>query len=352
MSKKHQLLYGPLNSDSVVSFFQELYKQHHKIFVLVDENTQEHCWPLLVYQFDALKNAEILLIPAGETQKDIEITIQLWEILTQYNASRNDIIINLGGGVITDLGGFIASTFKRGMHFINIPTTLLGMVDAAIGGKNGINFQGYKNQIGTYNQPDVTIISAEFLATLPEQEVLSGMAEMIKHGLIADQSHYEALVSGQSPNENSQELISASANIKNNIVEKDFKESGLRKLLNYGHTVGHAIESYSHAIDKPIPHGFAIAYGMCIENEIANLLNILDSGTKNQVNKQISSIYPKIAQELLNTETLIDLMKQDKKSKNDSITMALIEKVGQGKIVEAITPEVIAKGIENFKNAT
>lgn len=351
MSKKHQLLYGPLNSDSVVSFFQELDKQHHKIFVLVDENTQEHCWPLLVYQFDALQNAEILLIPAGETQKDIEITIQLWEILTQYNASRNDVIINLGGGVITDLGGFIASTFKRGMYFINIPTTLLGMVDAAIGGKNGINFQGYKNQIGTFNQPDVTIISAEFLATLPEQELRSGMAEMIKHGLIADQNHYESIINGGLPNEKSQHLIKASAKIKYDIVEKDFKESSLRKLLNYGHTVGHAIESCSHSINQVISHGFAIAYGMCIENEIAALLGILDNETKNQVNKQISRLYPKISQELLNAEVLLDLIKHDKKSKNNAITMALIGKIGCGKIVEDIASEVITKGIENFRNA-
>lgn len=341
------IIFEPLNSDSVVSFFENTCKDK-KIFILVDDNTLEHCLPNLLANVSAVKNAEIICIDADENQKELEICHQLWTTLSEYNAKRNDIFINLGGGVISDLGGFVASTFKRGMQFINIPTTLLSMVDAAIGGKNGINFNGHKNHIGTFNTPFQTIIDISFLETLPEKELLSGFAEMLKHGLIADASHFEKLIQLKKLEKISIELIQTSAEIKSKIVTQDYKETGLRKSLNYGHTIGHALESYSYEINKPLPHGYAIAYGMIIENQIAAALDIIDKKEAEEINSHIAGFYPNFDVEYLNEDYILSQIQNDKKNKSKATLFSFISEVGKTILLE-IDIEKVAVILKQIK---
>lgn len=341
------IIFEPLNSDSVVSFFENTCKDK-KIFILVDDNTLEHCLPNLLANVSAVKNAEIICIDAGENQKELEICHQLWTTLSEYNAKRNDIFINLGGGVISDLGGFIASTFKRGMQFINIPTTLLAMVDAAIGGKNGINFGGHKNHIGTFNTPLQTIVDISFLETLEEKELLSGFAEMLKHGLIADASHFEKLIQLKKLEKISIELIQTSAEIKSKIVTQDYKETGLRKSLNYGHTIGHALESYSYEINKPLPHGYAIAYGMIIENQIAAALDIIDKKEAEEINSHIAGFYPNFDVEYLNEDYILSQIQNDKKNKSKATLFSFISEVGKTILLE-IDIEKVAVILKQIK---
>ena len=347
----NDILFGPLDDDSVVSFFNAIQKDaYQKIFILVDENTQQFCLPLLVQNFESLHNAEIIAIPEGEDQKDIALLTQLWATLMEYEVSRNDILINLGGGVITDLGGFLATTYKRGMLFYNVPTTLLGMVDAAIGGKNGINFQGVKNSIGTFNTPQKIIICPDFLATLPDEQIRSGFAEMLKHGLIADAAHFKELSESGLESCYDIDLIQASATIKQQIVELDFKESGLRMHLNYGHTIGHAIESYSHELGEPLLHGFAVAYGMCVENEISYLSGVLSQQVKEKINQSILQFYPEVDHQYLQFDRLQKYMAQDKKNQG-VVKIVLLEKMGLCKIHEIEDWDIIKKAISNFRNA-
>ncbi|MGZ5196974.1 MAG: 3-dehydroquinate synthase, partial [Kaistella sp.] len=243
-----------------------------KIIVLVDENTHEYCLPVLLGNLETEIPFEIIEIEAGEDLKTIEIATQLWEILSDFEADRKALMINLGGGVITDMGGFVASTYKRGIRFINLPTTLLGMCDASIGGKTGIDHNFLKNIIGTFAVPEQIFVFPEYLKTLPFPELRSGFAEMLKHGLIADEKHWNDLISIQELSaENIFPFIETSMKIKQNIVEQDFREQHLRKTLNFGHTVGHALESLFLQQAKPIPHGEAVVLGMIIETRLSFL---------------------------------------------------------------------------------
>jgi 3-dehydroquinate synthase len=221
-------------------------KNYSAIFILVDENTNANCLNYLLAQLQFSKTIEILEVESGEINKNIYTVIELWQILSDYKADRHALMLNLGGGVITDLGGFVASTYKRGIEFIQVPTTLLAMIDAAIGGKNGIDLGYLKNQIGTINQPNMVLIFPEFLNTLSKREWRSGLAEMLKHGLIYDVKHWEKLKSLANMSvDDLTNLIKDSAEIKLKIISQDPNEMGLRKILNFGHTLGHAIESYA-----------------------------------------------------------------------------------------------------------
>ena len=216
-----------------------------KIFILVDENTHEYCLPTLLGNLETTASFEIIEIEEGEQSKNINTAVQLWEILTEFSADRHSLLICLGGGVVTDIGGFIASTYKRGIPFIYLPTTLLAMADAAVGGKTGIDHLFLKNIIGTFAEPKQIFLFADYLRTLPFPQLKSGFAEMLKHGLIADAGHWQELISIE--NELSTEKIAPyllqSAELKQKIVQKDFHEKHIRKILNFGHTVGHAVES-------------------------------------------------------------------------------------------------------------
>ena len=252
-----------------------------KKILFVDENTHEHCWPYLLTNFEVLKEAEVIVLPAGEDNKTMEVCFQVWQALSEYKIKRSDIIINLGGGVVTDMGGFIASIYKRGLAFVNIPTTLLSMVDAAVGGKTGVNLLPWKNQLGTFTMPAFTFCDPIFLSTLPDKEVESGKAEMIKHGLIADADFYHELM--QKDTFTTTKSILRAIQIKASIVDLDPKESGERKKLNFGHTVGHAIEGFCHQQHKCYTHGECVAWGMIVESKLSASKGLLS-------NKEVENI--------------------------------------------------------------
>lgn len=235
-----------------------------QIFILTDESSAKYCLNTLL-QCDILSNAKIKTIPDGDDTKSIETAIDLWKFLGENEGTRKSLLINIGGGMITDLGGFVANTFKRGIRFINIPTTLLSMVDAAVGGKTGINFNGLKNEIGVINSAMNVIIYPDFLRSLDTSNLLSGYAEMLKHGLLSSRDEMKRLSSFNvlDPDFNLlASLIKTSIEVKENIVTQDPTEKGIRKALNLGHTIGHALESHSHAINRPILHGYAVAWGL------------------------------------------------------------------------------------------
>jgi len=246
-------------------------KEFDKCFVLVDENTLEHCYPIFESQIEDVNIDGIITIKADGGNKSIEQAIHVWERLSEFGADRNSLLINLGGGVVTDLGGFVAATFKRGISFINYPTSLLGMVDAAIGGKTGLDFNGIKNQVGLFVNPAKVIIDPVFLKTLDQPQMLSGYAELLKCGLIMDRDLWGSLTATFYKNINDWDsLIVQSARNKVDIVRHDMHEKGIRKILNFGHTVGHAIESFYATKGSPVTHGEAVAAGMICETYISS----------------------------------------------------------------------------------
>jgi len=311
------------------SSFTELLREytHAKKLILVDENTHEHCLDALITQFDELADAEVFLLPCGEENKVLEVCFQVWEAWSEYRVNRNDLVINLGGGVVTDMGGFIASLFKRGVKFVNIPTSLLAMVDASVGGKTGIDFGPYKNQLGTFTNPLGVYIDTSFLYTLPEEEWLNGYAEMLKHGLIADALHFE-MVSSVSPMEITPELIKESVAIKHRIVQQDPLEKDVRKLLNFGHTVGHALEGYFIQQEMLIPHGIAVAWGMSIESKICLKKGLLGAADFSRIQGVLSRYFPKMPDIGPLKEELFTLMRNDKKNSNAEVTMIEISAIG------------------------
>lgn len=319
-----------------------------KVFFLVDENTHEHCLSKLLVDLEVEIDMEILEIPAGESSKSIEITYQLWQSLSDLGADRNSVLINCGGGVVTDLGGFLASTFKRGIRFINIPTSLLSMVDASVGGKTGIDLNEIKNQIGTFAQAEMVLISPQFLSTLPKEELLSGFAEMLKHGLIRDKKLWEELIELDELNhDNLNKFIEKAVEIKHEIVEKDPKEKGLRKILNAGHTLGHALETYYLQKNKILLHGFAVAYGLVIEAYISFKKDLLSIDELNEINKEIAKFYPKI--ELPNIDDLWKIMIHDKKNIDGQVHCSLLNKIGEAELkTMSCTKHEIEKALKYY----
>ncbi|RNA62404.1 3-dehydroquinate synthase [Chryseobacterium nematophagum] len=304
-------------------------KSFSKIFILVDENTHEYCLPILLGNMETDLGFEILEIEAGEEMKNIQTTNQLWEILTEMQADRKALIINLGGGVVTDMGGFVASTYKRGIQFINIPTTLLSMCDASIGGKTGIDLMHYKNMVGTFAFPEQIFIYPKFLETLPYKELRSGFAEMLKHGLIADTSHWENLihihkldVDGIIPH------INVSMNIKSKVVEQDFHEKNIRKTLNFGHTIGHAIESLCLEQGNPILHGEAVAAGMICEAHLSYLEELISEEDSKNIIENIQRYYPYLDIADFKDEDIFSLLLNDKKNTDNKVNFSLLSTIG------------------------
>ncbi len=327
-------------ADSIYSGFkgwtrlQEMIPDYSQagIFILVDENTHKFCLPLLKEKCSGLDDARVIEIPVNESNKTIAVAEKVWTSLVEGGAVRNSLMICLGGGVITDIGGFAAATFKRGMNFIHIPTTLLAMVDAALGGKNGINFNSVKNQIGVISLPKAVFIFTEFLQTLPARQKLSGFAELIKHSMIDSEEHFEKLILLNSPekvcNENS---ILASALVKTEVVSKDLVESGLRKVLNFGHTIGHAIESYSQKNDPdPLLHGEAVAIGLICESFISMRMFGLDVNDLRKISNLVSWQFPHYRFKPGSADEILVLMSHDKKNSEVSkLNFSLIRKIGE-----------------------
>lgn len=321
-----------------------------KIVILADENTHEHCVPFLITSFDALSSAEILVLPAGEENKAIDIVENVWQALTEYGISRFDLIINVGGGVITDMGGFIASCYKRGCKFINVSTSLIGMIDASIGGKTGINLGEYKNQIGTFSFPIATYIDPGFLATLPEEEWMSGFAEMIKHGLIAEKElYYDVIQIIEEEVLLSEDLIVRSISVKNQIVQKDPYEDGLRKKLNFGHTIGHALEGFINIQDQ-ITHGHAIAIGMLLESFISFKKGLLSQDDYDVVESDLLAIYPYPELDDKDINNIISLIYNDKKNKEGKILCVLLEAIGKCSIDHDLKEDDVIEAFMHFKN--
>jgi len=303
---------------------------YSKVFILVDENTHEYCLPKLMPAIVQDYDFEIIEIESGEENKNITTCTRVWEVLSELNADRKSILINLGGGVITDLGGFVASTYKRGIDFINIPTSLLAMVDASVGGKTGVDLGALKNQVGGINQPVMVLVASDFLSTLNERELQSGFAEMLKHGLIQDREYWNTLKNGVEADKIDQ-LIYHSVNIKNKVVLQDPTEQHLRKILNYGHTLGHAIESYfleSEQHEKLL-HGEAIAIGMILEAWLSYKLHGLPKEDLDEIKATFNKRYPKITFSSNDIETIIALLKYDKKNSHGNINFVLLKQIGE-----------------------
>ena len=320
-----------------------------KKIILVDENTKVHCLPLLQRSVLAIQNATVLEIPAGEASKRIDTVVRLWNELTELGADRNSLLINLGGGVVTDVGGFTASTYMRGIDFINIPTTLLAMVDASVGGKNGINFGGLKNQIGTFDEPKAVFASPVFLKTLPENEIRCGFAEVIKHALIADYNKWKDLETiGNFDSANWYEIIKESIWTKNKIVNSDYRDRHWRKALNFGHTIGHALESYSQKIHAmPLKHGEAVAIGMIGESFLSRQICGLNENDFKAICMYIRKHF--VPPSDFDTEVVLDIMKGDKKNTAGTINFALIRAIGEPVINQVTDESTIRQALEFCK---
>ena len=316
-------------------------KKYSKVFILVDENTAEHCLPEFRANMGGKFDFEAIQIKSGEINKNIATCMEVWEQLSQGDADRRSLLINLGGGVITDLGGFAASAFKRGIDFINVPTTLLAMVDASIGGKTGVDLGVLKNQIGVFKSPEMVLVVPDYLSTLDQRQLNSGFAEMMKHGLIASGSYWTTLKKVDSY-ENLDKLIYESIKIKNDIVSQDPKEKNLRKILNFGHTFGHAIESFSLEENDlpPLLHGEAIAIGMVLEAYLSNRTMGLGSHQLADIKSEFSRRFEKVDFTDDDVEKIVDLLKFDKKNTRGSINFVVLKRIG-----DTIIDNKIPKGL-------
>jgi 3-dehydroquinate synthase len=327
--------------------------KYSNLFIIVDRLTNEFCLPKLLPTIETSLTIEIIEFEQGEENKNIETCIQIWNILTELGGDRKSLIINLGGGVVTDLGGFVASTFKRGVDFINIPTTLLSMVDASVGGKTGIDLGNLKNQIGVINVPQMVLIDTQYLETLPQNEMRSGLAEMLKHGLIFDKNYWEKFLNMKNLDFTEIDaLIYRSVEIKNEIVVQDPTEKNIRRALNFGHTLGHAIESYflENENKKTLLHGEAIAVGMILESYISLHKNLITKQEFNQIKSTIKDIYEEVTFEENDIQPIIELLIHDKKNEFGTIQFALIEGIGKIKINQSVENELILQSFLDYKS--
>lgn len=324
---------------------------YSKIFILCDENTHEYCLPTLLGNLEINIPFEIIEIEPGEELKTLETAVQLWEILAEMLADKKSLLINLGGGVITDMGGFVGSTYKRGIDFVHIPTSLLGICDASIGGKTGIDHGFLKNLVGTFALPKTTFLYIPFLKSLPYVELRSGFAEMLKHGLVADKCHWEQLATLEKiAVDQISPLIENSMKIKQSIVNQDFDEKGLRKILNFGHTVGHAVEGLFLQNNHPIPHGEAVAVGMIVETKLSCLEGILPITTGDEIIDKIKLFFPIVSIDNFSNDSLISMMLNDKKNENSEINFSLLNDIGHGIFDIKCQKENINKAIDFYKN--
>lgn len=327
---------------------------HDKIFILVDETTQKFCLNKLS-AFSCLKEAQVITIKSSDIHKDIESLAYVWKVLGDGGATRHSCLINIGGGMVTDLGGFAASTFKRGIDFINIPTTLLAMVDASVGGKTGINFNGLKNEIGTFCEARTVILNTGFLDTLDAENLRSGYAEMLKHGLISDERMWAELVCYdlESPNlQQLQRMVGESVAVKERIVEEDPHEHGIRKALNLGHTMGHAFESLAMRKGKPMLHGYAVAYGLICELYLSAIKTGFPTDKLRQTVDFINAYYGSYSFTCDDYPDLLELMKHDKKNKSGNINFTLLSGIGEIKINQNATEEEIKSALDFYREGS
>lgn len=299
-----------------------------KVFVLTDSNVAEHCLPELMAHVPAIEAAEIIELDPGEENKSLEIVTHLWAHLLENEADRKSVLINLGGGVICDLGGFVGATYKRGISVIHLPTSLMAMVDAALGGKTGIDFGGVKNSVGVFAPEISTLVYPYFLDSLPEPEWKSGWAEMLKHALIADPILWKDLKVFST--EVRPEIIALNIRIKEGIIQTDFHENAERKLLNFGHTIGHGIEAYYLAQGKTISHGECVAAGMLVETLLSVRFNDLSFKEMEEIKSAIYATVLLPSFEFPSFESILPFIKNDKKNAGQSLRFVLLQKIGEG----------------------
>ena len=338
---------GKKSLSALSSFLKK--EKYSQYFILCDENTLKHCLPVLISKCKILNKAEIIEIESGESSKNIVVCSQIWQTLIDFNADKKSLIINLGGGVVSDLGGFIAATYKRGIDFINIPTSLLAMADAGVGGKTGIDFAGVKNSIGTITQPKGVFVYPDFLKTLPPKHFDNGLAEIYKIALISDKTFWKKL-SAQNGFKNSEEIIQKSTHLKNVIVKKDPYEKNIRKSLNFGHTIGHAIEATLLGTKHELLHGEAVLVGLICEsmisaqkkliskNECLDILNILLD----------QFIFSPIPESFFNA--ILNFIENDKKTSKGIIKCVLLNGIGKYKINVDVSAEQIKESLQFYNS--
>jgi 3-dehydroquinate synthase len=346
-----QTTYPIFIGKNLIEKISELFslQKYSKIIVLSDENIAPYFLNKTLTSLP--KDTTSCVLKPGEKEKNIESLQKIWKHLHDIDADRKTLLINLGGGVIGDIGGFAASTYKRGIDFINIPTTVLAQVDESVGGKTGFDFAGIKNLIGTFDQPNAVIIDVETLKTLPEREFISGFAEIIKHGIIKDKNYFKKVTSKKPldfTEDQLVEIIKESCEIKASVVEKDEKETGLRKLVNFGHTVGHAVEALSIETDKPLLHGEAISIGMVIESQMAHELGLISKEDIDTIATSLDKAGLPIKIPPFDSNEIIKKMKSDKKNSNGNINFTLIKKIGEGVIDQIIDEENIRETLSEL----
>lgn len=324
---------------------------HDKLFILVDEHTKQLCLPL-ISRLECLKNAHIITIGPEDIHKNLETLAHVWKELSDQGATRHSLMINLGGGMVTDLGGFAASTFKRGFQYINIPTTLLGMVDASVGGKTGINFNGLKNEIGVFSPAEYVLIDTEFLKSLDSHNLLSGYAEMLKHGIISTTEHWAELLNfnlNQIDYKALQQLVAHSVSIKEDIVEKDPFEKNIRKALNLGHTVGHAFESLALENNRPVLHGYAVAWGIICELYFSFIKVGFPKDKLRQTIQFIKENYGVLTFDCKQYDRLYEFMTHDKKNSAGIINFTLMGEIGDIRINQSANKEEILEILDFYR---
>ncbi len=340
-----------LISENSLKQSAKYFAAYPSIFILIDENTEKYCLNVLQKQLPELKIRGYIKIPSGESEKNLDRASFIWKKLTNLDANRDSLLINLGGGVITDMGGFCAGTFKRGIDFINIPTTLLAQVDAAIGGKTGINFMSIKNQVGLFYDPKAVIVDSVFLKTLDDKYWQSGLAEIIKYALIMDRELWKMLdMRRYSEIDDWNKIITRSAKDKIDIVRYDKLEKGIRKNLNFGHTIGLALESLFLKRGKNITHGQAIAAGMICESWISSKMTELECENVEEIIKMIDRNFDRLEISEKDIPEIIDIMRQDKKIRDGLFKFSLLRRLGKAVHDIVVDAELMEKSLYFYIN--
>lgn len=343
-STSYNIYIGDKSFDALNTFIKKT--AYTKYVIICDENSFTHCLPTLLFHCPALNEAEIIELESGEENKTLETTANIWGALTDIGADRKSLILNLGGGVITDMGGFAASTFKRGIHFVNIPTTLLSMVDASVGGKTGIDFNGIKNHIGTITEPQAIIVNPVFIETLPERQIKNGYAEIAKIALIADADFWKVLKKGKEFY--SEAIITKAIELKNTIVKKDLHENNIRKSLNFGHSIGHALESSLIKLKKDILHGEAVAAGMIMEAIVAQQQKMITKKECDEICTYLHSVYNKVTISNDVKNLMLNYILHDKKNEGENLCFALPKSIGKYELSCSISTKDVEEVIKLY----
>lgn len=339
------IFFGPDAFPNLQEFLKN--KAFSQVLVLADENTKRDCYPLVKKY---LPEHVLLQIPAGEENKTLQTCETIWQFLTENQFDRWGVVVNLGGGVIGDMGGFCAALYKRGLAFVNVPTTLLAMVDASVGGKTGVDFSGFKNQLGVFRDPNAVFIDPVFLETLGLRHLKAGYAEIIKHWLIADAAAFETQRWVGLAAADWAQLIPGSIATKSRIVQADPQENGMRKILNFGHTIGHAVESYFLGqAGRELLHGEAVAVGLLCESYLSEQKGLLTAPELSQIETFLASVFEKVKLTPEDMTGILPFLQQDKKNFRGTINCVLLESIGQAVYDQPVTLSEVERSLRYYQ---